>query len=92
MHNDGNAVGAEPDVELDAVDLRGTGSQGLEAVLEDLRRVGAAMRQQDRQVACRSRASDRAGGTDQGATPPMGSEIVNVVPTPGVEATEISPP
>ena len=92
MHDNGNAVGAEANVELDAVDLRGAGNEGLEAVLGGSRRVGAAMRQQDRQVACRSRASNRARRSGQSATPPTGSEIVNVVPTPGVEATEISPP
>lgn len=70
----------------------GTYNKCGEAVLSERCIVGPTMCEEERALKRCAGATDRARGTNQEAAPAGGSVIVNVVPTPGVEATVISPP
>jgi hypothetical protein len=54
--------------------------------------VGSAMCKEGRALQCLTCATDRARAMSQEASPAGGSVMVNVVPTPVVEVTVISPP
>jgi hypothetical protein len=66
--------------------------EGGEAVLPERCAVGPAMCEEERALEWLTRATDRARTKSQEAAPVAGSVIVNVVPTPAVEVTVISPP
>ena len=92
MHDDCRPFGTEAHIKLHAIALRRTGDESGEAVLPERSVVCPAMREEEWSLERCTRATDRARATNQKAAPADGSVIVNVVPTPAVEVTVISPP
>ena len=92
MHDHRYPFGAKAHVELDAIAQRCACDEGGEAVLTDRLVVGPSMREKEWAAECFTCTTDRARATAQEAAPAAGSVMVNVVPTPVVEETVISPP
>ena len=92
MHDHRFPVGAKAHIKLHAIALLRTCNEGGEAVLTDRLVVGPSMCEEERALECLTCTTDRARTKSQEAAPAAGSVMVNVVPTPVVEVTVISPP
>jgi hypothetical protein len=92
VHDDRYPIGTEAHIKLHTIALRRACDEGGEAVLTDRFIVSPAMRKEERALEGFTCATDRARAKSQEAAPAAGSVIVNVVPTPVVEVTVISPP
>ena len=92
MHNHCGAICTKAHVKLHTLTLCGACHESIKAVLANGFGVGSSVREKEwtpERFAC---ATDRAQATIQEATPAEGNVMVNVVPTPVVEVTVISPP
>ena len=92
MHDHRYPVGAKAHVKLDAIAQRCACNEGGKAVLTDRLVVSPTMSEENRTLQCLTCTTDRARAKSQEAAPAGGSVMVNVVPTPVVEVTVISPP
>ena len=92
MHDHRYSIGAKAHIKLHAIALLRTCSEGGEAVLTDRLVVSSTMSEENRTLECLTCTTDRARAMSQEAAPAAGSVMVNVVPTPVVEVTVISPP
>ena len=92
MHDHRYPFGAKAHVKLHAITQRCACNEGGEAVLTDRLVVSPTMSEENRTLECLTCTTDRARAKSQEAAPSAGSVMVNVVPTPVVEATVISPP
>ena len=92
MHDHRYSIGAKAHIKLHALALLRTCSEGGEAVLTDRLVVSPTMSEENRTLECLTCTTDRARAKSQEAAPLAGSVMVNVVPTPVVEVTVISPP
>ena len=92
MHDHRCALGAKAHIELHAIAQRCACSEGGKAVLTDRLVVSPTMSEENRTLECLTCTTDRARAKSQEAAPAAGSVMVNVVPTPVVEVTVISPP
>ena len=92
VHNHRYPVGAKAHIELHAIAQRCACNEGGKAVLTDRLVVSPTMSEENRTLQCLTCTTDRARAKSQEAAPAAGSVIVNVVPTPAVEVTVISPP
>ena len=92
MHDHRCALGAKAHVALHAIAQRCACNEGGEAVLTDRLVVSPTMSEENRTLECLTCTTDRARAKSQEAAPLAGSVMVNVVPTPVVEVTVISPP
>lgn len=92
VHHHRYPFGTKAHIKLHAIALRGACDESGEAILSERCIMGSAMCKKDRTLKCLTCATDRAGAISQEAAPACGSVIVNVVPTPVVEVTVISPP
>jgi hypothetical protein len=92
VHDHRYPIGTKAHIKLHAITLLRTRDESGEAVLSKRSIVGSAMCKEDRALQCLTCATDRARVMSQEASPAGGSVIVNVVPTPVVEVTVISPP
>jgi hypothetical protein len=92
VHDHRYPFGAKAHVELDAIAQRCACNEGGEAVLTDRLVVSPTMSEENRTLECLTCTTDRARAKSQEAAPLAGSVMVNVVPTPAVEVTVISPP
>ena len=92
MHDHRYPFGTKAHVKLHAIALICAYDEGGEAVLPERCAVGPTMSEENRTLECLTCTTDRARAKSQEAAPSAGSVMVNVVPTPVVEATVISPP
>ena len=92
MHDHRYSIGAKAHIKLHAIALLRACNEGGQAVLTDRLVVCPAMCEEKWALECFACAADRARATTQEAAPSAGNVIVNVVPTPAVEVTVISPP
>ena len=92
MHDHRYPFGAKAHVKLHAIAQRCACNEGGEAVLTDRLVVSPTMSEENRTLECLTCTTDRARAKSQEAAPLAGSVMVNVVPTPVVEVTVISPP
>ena len=92
MHDHRCSIGAKAHIKLHAIAQRCSCNEGSEAVLTDRLVVSPAMCEEERALECLTCTTDRARAKSQEAAPSAGSVMVNVVPTPVVEVTVISPP
>ena len=92
MHDHRCSIGAKAHIKLHAIAQRCSCNEGSEAVLTDRLVVSPTMSEENRTLECLTCTTDRARAKSQEAAPSAGSVMVNVVPTPVVEATVISPP
>lgn len=92
VHDHRLPIGTTAHIKLHAIALFRACDEGGEAVLTDRLVVGPSMREKEWAAECFTCTTDRARATAQEAAPAAGSVMVNVVPTPVVEVTVISPP
>ncbi len=92
VHDHRYSIGAKAHVKLHAIAQRCACNEGGEAVLTDRLVVSPTMSEENRTLECLTCTTDRARAKSQEAAPSAGSVMVNVVPTPAVEVTVISPP
>ena len=92
VHDHRYSIGAKAHIELHAIAQRCACNEGGKAVLTDRLVVCPTMSEENRTLECLTCTTDRARAKSQEAAPAAGSVIVNVVPTPAVEVTVISPP
>lgn len=92
MHDHRYPIGTEAHIKLHPITLMRARDESGEAVLSKHGIVGSAMCKEDWALQCLTCATDRARAMSQEASPAGGSVMVNVVPTPVVEVTAISPP
>jgi len=92
VHDHRRPFGTKAHVKLHTVVLLRARDESGEAVLPERCIVGPAMCEEERALECLAGVTDRARATAQEAAPVAGSVIVNVVPTPAVEVTVMSPP
>jgi len=92
VHDHRYSIGAKAHIKLHAIAQRCACNEGGEAVLTDRLVVSPTMSEENRTLECLTCTTDRARAKSQEAAPLAGSVMVNVVPTPVVEVTVISPP
>ena len=92
MHDHRYPIGTKAHIKLHTIALLRTRDESGEAVLTDRLVVSPTMSEENRTLECLTCTTDRARAKSQEAAPSAGSVMVNVVPTPVVEVTVISPP
>jgi hypothetical protein len=92
MHDHCHAFDTEAHIKLKAVAPLGPCQDRSEAILAYELTVVSSMSEQEGATKCMTSATDRALVPTQEAASTAGNVTVNVVPTPIVEVTVISPP